>query len=196
MNGFAEEPRVTYSAKMGRAEFFAWLQTREGGRYELKDGEIVVHPGASRNHARVTGQFAFQFRSKLPREDWEITVGDFAVEIGDDIRYPDGLVERRADDGQAYGTIAPMFLVEVVSPTSAGRDLTVKANEYTSLPSLQAYIVASQDQPVMWFWQRDAGTGAFSELPIEIEGAERSIDIAALRISLPLIEIYRGIAGS
>lgn len=92
MTSFAEEPRASFSARMGKAEFFAWLKTKKVGRYELKDGEIIVHPGVSRRHHRVVGEFFFALRSRLPIKSWDIAIGNFAVEIGDDIRYPDVLV--------------------------------------------------------------------------------------------------------
>jgi Uma2 family endonuclease len=196
MSGFAEEPRAPYSARMGRAEFFAWLRTREGGRYELKDGEIIVHPGVSRNHHRVAGAFAFALRSRLQSEDWDIAIGEFAVEIGQDIRYPDVLVERRGQDGLAYSTVEPVLLIEVVSPSSAGRDLTVKAREYLGLPSLEFYIVASQDEPIVWIWRRDSISHEFPAEPLEIQGRDTELALAALAISLPLAEIYRGIGAA
>lgn len=196
MTGFAEEPRATYTARMGKADFFAWLQTKEGGRYELKDGEIVVHPGVSRNHHRVVGAFSFSLRTRLPIEDWDVAIGEFAAEIGEDIRYPDVLVERRAEDGAAYSTKEPILLVEVLSPSSAGRDLTIKAAEYTSLPTLETYIVASQDEAIVWVWQRDGETRAFPAQPEEIAGLDGVIDIPALGVTLPLAEAYRGIVGA
>ncbi|MDO9381953.1 MAG: Uma2 family endonuclease [Hyphomicrobiaceae bacterium] len=196
MTGFSEEPRATYSAHMDKAAFFAWLRAREGGRYELKNGEIIVHPGVSRNHHRVTGGFAHALRTRLQFEKWDIAIGEFAVEIRDDIRYPDVLVERRAEDGGAYSTADPVLLVEVVSPSSAGRDLSVKATEYLGLPSLEAYIVASQDEPIVWIWQRDAVTRAFAAEPVEIAGRDRTITLDALGIVLPLAEIYRGLGAA
>lgn len=196
MTGFAEEPRATYSARMGKAEFFAWLQTKEGGRCELKDGEIVVHPGVSRNHYRVAGEFANILRNRLSRQDWDVATGEFAAEIGEDIRYPDVLVERRAEDGAAYSTEVPIVLVEVLSPSSAGHDLTIKAAECTSLPSLEVYIVASQDEPIVWVWQRDGETRAFPAQPVEIAGLDGVIAIPARGVTLPLAEAYRGIVGA
>jgi Uma2 family endonuclease len=196
MTGFSEEPRAAYSAHMDKAAFFAWLRTREGGRCELKNGEIIVHPGVSRNHYAVASEFAFALRTRLPAEDWGIAIGEFAVEIGGDIRYPDVLVEQRSGDGGAYSTSEPVLLVEVVSPSSAGRDLTVKAKEYLGLPSLEAYIVASQDEPIVWIWQRDVASREFPVEPSEIAGRERAITLDALAITLPLAELYRGIGAA
>lgn len=196
MSGFAEEPRATYSAAMGKAEFFAWLQSKEGGRYELKDGEIVMHPGVSRRHHRVVGGFFYELRSRLAVEDWDVASGEFAVEIGDDIRYPDILVERRAEDGGAYSTLKPILLVEVLSPSSAGRDLAIKAAEYLGIPSLEAYVVASQDEAIVWVWQRDPMTREFPIQPVEMAGLDSLIDVSALGVFLPLAEIYRGLVGT
>lgn len=88
---------------------------------------------------------------------------------------------------------APVLIVEVLSPSSTGTDLTAKLAEYTSLPSLQAYIVASQDEPIVWVWQRDAATGAFPDKPQEVSGREAAIGVAALELSLPMADLYRGI---
>jgi Uma2 family endonuclease len=193
MAGFAEDPRASYSAFMGKAEFFAWRQTREGPRCELKDGEIVLHPGVSRNHYRVAGHWYSALRHRLTVEVWDIAAGDFAVEIGADIRFPDVVVERVVHDGDAYATQDPILLVEVLSPSSAGCDLRIKAGKYLSLPSLEAYIVASQDEPVVSVWQRDPGTWSFAAEPVEIGGRDRAVTIGALGITVPRDEIYRGI---
>ena len=121
-------------------------------------------------------------------------MSDFAVEIGEDVRYPDVLVELLSAGGpQALSSAAPVLLVEVLSPSSAARDLNVKLAEYTTLPSLQCYIVASQDEAIVWVWQRDRASGAFPRLPVEVAGIDGRIDVEGLGITLPLAEIYRGI---
>lgn len=196
MNGFAEDPRVSYSAHMGKAEFFAWLQTKEGGRYELKNGEIVVHAGVSRKHHRVVNGFARSLMSQLPAASWDVAIGEFAVEIEGDIRYPDVLVERRADDADAYSTTQAVVLIEVLSPSSSGRDFHEKLAEYIRLPALETYIVASQDEAVVWVWQRDPATRAFPAQPDEIAGPDCVISVAALGVTLPLAEVYSGLTGA
>jgi Uma2 family endonuclease len=82
--------------------------------------------------------------------------------------------------------------VEVLSPTTEEMDLNVKLSEYGALASLRAYIVASQDEARCWVWLR-AVDKSIPELPEEISGLGRSIDIAALGLTVPLEEIYRGV---
>lgn len=181
---------------MGKAEFFAWLQMHEGGRYELKNGEIVVQAGSKQQHARLSGRFLNAIARQLDLGEWLAVMADFAVEIENDIRYPDVVIARASPDPAALSTDAPSLIVEVLSPSSAGRDMVEKLAEYTSLPSLEAYVVASQDEAIVWVWQRDQATRTFPALPLEIAGLDGSIEIAALGVTVPLAEIYRGITGA
>jgi Uma2 family endonuclease len=115
------------------------------------------------------------------------------VEIGEDIRYPDVVVERLLGDGSGLTTTTPVLIVEVLSPSSTGRDMSVKLAEYTSLASLEVYIVASQEEPICWVWQRGGAGRNFSREPAEVAGRNASIEIVGLGISLPLAELYLGI---
>jgi Uma2 family endonuclease len=196
MTGFAEEPRASYSARMSKAEFFAWLQAKEGGRYELKNGDIVVHAGSRHQHARLSSRFLTSIARQLDMVKWLAVMADFAVEIGDDIRYPDVLVARAGSDPSALSTNAPGLIVEVLSPSSTARDMIHKLAEYASLPSLQAYIVASQDEAIVWVWHRDQDTRAFPAQPVEIAGPDGVITVTALGVTLPLAEVYRGLTGA
>ena len=193
MTGFSEDPAAPYRARLDKASFFAWLQGQEGGRYELKDGEIVMHAGSTQNHFRVASHFVAALSRRLDLDCWMVGSADFAVLIGDDVRYPDVLVARPLDEGSAMATSSPVVIIEVLSPTSSSRDLNVKLAEYTSLASLECYIVASQDEPIVWIWQRAADTREFPKLATEIAGAAAKITIPSLALSLPLAEIYRGI---
>ena len=61
-----------------------------------------------------------------------------------------------------------------------------------SLAALEGYIVASQDEARCWVWHRGPDR-QFAQLPEEILGSERVIDVPALGVSIPVADIYRGI---
>lgn len=195
MTGFSEDPGAPYQARLSKADFLAWLKQQDGGRFELKDGRIVMHAGSTKRHARLTARFIGLLDRMLDPEIWAVGTADLAVEIGEDIRYPDVVVERLLDDGSEVTTTAPVLIVEVLSPSSVGRDMTLKLAEYTRIASLEAYIVASPDQPIVWLWQRLGEARAFPEAPAEIAGRDSAIAIPALGLSLPLDALYRGIGG-
>lgn len=191
MTGFAED-NVPYAAPMTKAEFLRWVQRQER-RHEFVAGRAVMHAGSTKRHNWLAQNFAFLLRAQLSAEDWAIGFADVAVGVGHDIRYPDVLVEKHQGVGRDLVSEAPIVIVEVLSPSSVGTDMTEKLAEYTSLASLQAYIVASQDEAIVWLWQRDAVSAAFPAKPQEIAGREAAIGVAALNLSLPMAELYRGI---
>lgn len=192
MTGFADNKQQDYEAPLDKAAFLRWAEGREG-RYELKGGRVVMMTGGSKNHARITMRIAARLVNALAQDTWAVTTADLAVEIGPDVRYPDVLVERLDNEGRSLSTTSPVLIVEVLSPSSIGTDMSSKAAEYMSLASLQAYVVASQDEPIVWVWQRDPETGTFPRHPAEIAGRDKSLEIAPLAIALPLAEIFRGI---
>ena len=106
-------------------------------------------------------------------------------------RYPDVLVEAVNPDLKGRTSETPIFIGEVLSPSSIPVDMRQKAAEYATLASLQTYAVFSQDEPTVWVWQRDES--GLPEKPTRLEGREARLDIPALETSLPLADIYRGI---
>ena len=193
MTGFAEDPGPPFEAKFDKAAFLQWVQTQER-RFELKDGRVIMQAGGTKRHVRLIGSITSALITRLDRALWAVAPCDQAVEIGEDIRYPDVVVERLLDDGRSQTTEVPVVLVEVLSPSSVGTDMTVKLAEYTSLASLEAYIVFSQDAPLCWVWQRAGEARDFPLKPFEVRGSDSVIEILGLGVALPSAEIYRGIA--
>jgi len=175
---------------MDKPAFLAWAEGREG-RFELVKGRIVMMTGGSRAHALIIGNVYAALRSRLDLKQWSI-FADFGVDGGPDtLRYPDILVEAAGGDPKGCTTPAPIFIAEILSPSSVATDLGDKAAEYLRLPSLAAYLVHSQDEPKAWLWVR--GVTGFPPGPQVIEGKDAAIRIAALGVDLPLADIYAGV---
>lgn len=175
---------------LDKSAFLRWAEGREG-HFELKGNRVVMMTGGTRNHARITSQIAVALSARLDLDRWAVTTADLAVEIGEDVRYPDVLVEARDAEGDALSTTRPILVVEVLSPSSLALDLNVKAREYMSLESLECYIVAAQDEPRVWVWQRTGPDRRFPDTPQEIVGREASIAVPALGIEIQLADVYR-----
>lgn len=181
--------------KLDKDAFLTWVQGREG-RFELQESMVVMMTGASRNHWLLTKRFLRALDRRLDDDSWNVGASDLAVVTGGDVRYPDVLVEPTGGEGTDLASRNPKLIVEVLSPSTLTLDLTTKSAQYTALPSLEAYIVASQDEPHVWVWQRpssDRKDRPFPRAPEEIVGFEGSISLTAFDIALPLSEIYRGI---
>jgi Uma2 family endonuclease len=171
--------------------FLGWVQEQQG-RYELKDGAIRMMTGATRGHVRLLFRMVRALATKLDESVWFVGSNDLAVRIGENIRYPDIVVEPAGGDDADLVARAPALIVEVLSPSSLHIDMREKVDEYLSLPSLAAYIVASQDEPRLWVWLRGED-GAFPKHPEPVAGADKTVTVKALGLSLALGEIYAGI---
>ena len=193
MNGFAEDDAPVYEPPVSKAAFLHWVQ-RQDRRHELKSGQAITQAGTTKRHNWICINFIKALTSQLDADQWAVEMADVAVEIGDDIRYLDVLVEQRSGDGSDLNTDKPVLLMEVLSPSSTGIGMTVKLAEYTQLATLEAYIVASQDEPIVWTWQRDAKTGVCPPKPQEFAGRDAVCNVSGLSISLHLGDLYREIA--
>ena len=186
-----------FDKKLTKAEFFRWVQGREG-HFELSGGRIVQQmTGGTVRHFDLAEAIADVIKSKIDRNAWGITTGGPGVAVAAEIagvttRYPDVVVRPL---GRVVPTALeidnPILLVEVLSPSSVTVDLVIKLREYLSIPSLAAYIVASQDEPRLTVWLRGADR-TFPQLPIEFEDAKDQFTIAALGLTVVLGDCYRG----
>ena len=177
------------------------MELEEGYFYELINGIIVKKQAPSPQHQKAVSQLVTIFNNFV----LEKQLGDVypsPIDVFFDkhnITQPDVLFIRKdrqfiiTKDGiQGH----PNLVVEVLSPSSVSRDMTEKLAEYTSLTALDAYIVASQEEPIVWLWQRLGEDRLFPAQPVEIRGRDKAIDLEALKISLPLAELYRPVAKS
>ena len=179
--------------RMDKATFLRWIQTQER-TYELIEGRVVMQDTGTRDHRDVALAFYDVLRPRLSRQAWSMSLGQLSVEIGDEVRVADVMVEPAGLARKEIVTDQAVLLVEILSPSTKGADFNAKRKLYASLPSLEVYIVASQDEPRLWVWQRaqDAAR-AFPETPVEIGDDAARIELAHFGVTLTLADIYRHI---
>lgn len=143
-------------------EFVAWSQTqpKEAGRFELWDGQIVVKHGAAGEMNAERSQHwkmkAAIYRALYTAFKASGLAGDVVID-GASVRLPSNrLVE---PDVLVYlgPELAPDVIVvpdpivvcEVLSPATAKFDMSLKLEGYFGLLSIQHYIVADPDKPLL-----------------------------------------------
>lgn len=102
-------------------------------------------------------------------------------------RYPDFVVARQSDLTDKYLITKPVLLIEVSSEGSYERDRFDKFREYTSLDSLQYYLIVHQEKMVVEFFSRREG--ASWDIQIFIEPEEK-VNLSLFGASMTLAEIY------
>ncbi len=186
-----------FAQRMSKAEFLRWVQGREG-RYELSGGRVMQQmTGETVLHFDLADAIAYVLKSKIDRGRWCVTVGGPGVAIPEPVakvttRYPDVVVRGIGASPTALEIDNPVVLFEVLSPSSVTLDLVIKPREYKSIPSLDTYIVASQDEPRLTIWQRKTQR-AFSDLPTELSDPTDEVRLGVLGCAVTLAELYRGV---
>ena len=96
---------------------------------------------------------------------------------------PTFVVDRVSSGLEDLACEAPIFIAEVLSPSTAGLDFTAKLQEYTAIASVQTYLICSQDEPRAWVWARQSD-GSWPKLPTELAGREGAIPLGGLDVEL------------
>ena len=175
-------------------EFYAFTDARpDGEKWELLEGVPVLNASPSRLHQRIIKNLTFVLAA-IERESevsWEVLPG-LGVRVSETNRpEPDVLIlpkHGQSADPQGRDRNDIVVAFEILSPSTADRDLRWKRTAYTSLPSLTHYVVIAQDAVDIVVFAREAG---FAEQ--RLRSLDQSLELPALGISLPLAEIYRDI---
>lgn len=134
-------------------EYLEWCRAHPDGRYELVAGEIVAMAPERLAHLRTKARVWEALKNaiaaaKLPCE----ALPDGAtVRIDDITAYePDALVHCEAGlSSDAIEVPAPVIVVEVLSPSTGGRDAGAKLEDYFRVPSVVHYLIVKTERPAV-----------------------------------------------
>ena len=131
-----------------------YLNTPEGERYELLDGELILLPTPNMAHQTVRGNLGT--RMYMYAEDGElgrVFFVPFDIVFSDsDVAQPDILFVSKARDRIiTYDNVkgAPELLVEIISPFSAKRDWNDKRELYARHGVIEYWII-DPDHKAVW----------------------------------------------
>jgi len=174
-------------------EYFSFTDTRpDNEKWELIDGEPILNASPSGLHQAILHNLdvLLGIMQLQQPQAWECTPGlgvrvsDVSLPEPDLFILPAGTIER---DPLSRETRDVLVAFEILSPSTAERDLRWKRVAYTSLPSLKYYVVVAQDAVDVVVFARETG---FTEH--RIRSLNGSVELPALGIALPLEGIYRG----
>lgn len=116
---------------------------------EYRNGQIVMMPGASREHNLIAVNVSSGLHIQLLDRACEVYTNDMRVKVRESglYTYPDVIVvcdEPRFEDGHFDTLLNPTVIVEVLSPSTEDYDRHGKFYSYQTLDSLQEYILVSQ----------------------------------------------------
>jgi Uma2 family endonuclease len=175
-------------------EFYAFTDARpDEEKWELIDGEPVLNASPSELHQRILKNLIISLATfeGRPGTLWEMLPG-LGVRVSDASRpEPDVLIVPaggRSSDAQGRDRSDVIVTFEILSPSTASRDLRWKRTAYSGLPTLTDYVVIAQDAVDVVVFSR---ANSFAEH--RLRSLDDSIELRSLDISVKLSEIYRNI---
>lgn len=162
-------------------------------RYEYVDGFVYAMSGASKNHARLSGNIFARLHTFLEKSPCEPYQTEVKVRASSSrYYYPDVVVtcEAGAEDPEdVYLIVNPILLVEVLSPSTSRTDKVEKFNTYQQIPGLLEYVIVAQEEmKVEIYRHRKAGDPWEGEV---FTDPDEHIFFESIGLRLSLADIYR-----
>ena len=157
--------------EMTLEEFLAWAETvpKEAGRFELWDGRVIAKRGpAGSMNAERSQHWVMKAALFVALRDAvrQAGIDAHAVPEGATVQFP-SLGRGAEPDALVYlgpavprNTLIvpePIIVCEVLSPSTAKHDMSAKLEAYFTRPSIQHYIIADPDKPLLIVHSRGQG---------------------------------------
>ena len=124
---------------------------------ELDNGVIRMMAGGTRAHARVQANLTTALMNALRGTSCRPYGSDMAVQTHDrSIRYPGITVDcgSSADAPDDLLLSDPRVVIEVLSPSTRGTDLSVKKEEYKAIPGVETVVFVDVERDALAVHQR------------------------------------------
>jgi len=117
-----------------------------GTALRIRWRRTLRHDGGSAADADIQANLTTAFRNRLRGKPCKFYGSDLKILVADNSScYPDGMVVCSPVAPNATAVRDPVFVFELLSPTTAANDRIVKAREYQATPSVKRYVMLEQD---------------------------------------------------
>ncbi|MEB3192689.1 MAG: Uma2 family endonuclease [Snowella sp.] len=176
-------------------EYRAIAETSEE-RYEYCNGEMIVMSGGTATHSAIAINSLVYLGFLLRDTDFRLYNSDLRVWITEYHcgTYTDVMAVNHEPEFNGDRTdeiLNPLFIVEVLSPSTEAYDRGDKFRKYCSIPSFCEYLVVSQTEfYVEQYFRLEKGDHWQFQTYDQLD---QIITLESLKVELPLQEIYRRI---
>lgn len=173
------------------ADQYLALEETADYRSQFYEGEIFAIAGASRRHNTVAMNTAGNLHSQLRNRSCEIYQNDMRVKVAADFyTYPDIVIvcgEPQIEQKHGENLLNPQVIIEVLSPSTERFDRGEKARLYRLMPSLEEYVLISQNEMHIEHFVRQKNGGW---LLTELSKATEILELPTISCQVDLSEIY------
>jgi Uma2 family endonuclease len=172
------------------------LERSSEEKHEYADGEIFAMSGGSLAHSTIAASIIRELGSALLGRGCRVLTSDMRVVVPSKRRfmYPDCSVvcaSPMLDDTYRDTLLNPLLLVEVLSESSEAYDRGDKFAQYRTIPSFEEYVVASQTEPRIEVFTRQAD----GSWVLRIYGSGERAVLSSIGCSLDVDRVYMDVFG-
>jgi Uma2 family endonuclease len=161
-------------------------------KHEYVAGRVYAMAGASRGHNQVAGNVFAELRSHLRGGPCQAFIADMKARLKirqqDIFYYPDVIVTCDPRDTDDYFLRFPKLIIEVLSPSTERLDRKEKFESYLTVPTLEEYVLISQEQPDVTCFRRSSAWE-----PHVVSGIEAAMHLESVDFTLPLSVVYENV---
>jgi len=161
-------------------------------RHEYLGGLVYAMAGETLAHNLISQNLLFQIRRKTKGGPYRVFISDirvnFHLRTDEYFCYPDIVVTcDKRDTGPRFVRF-PKLIIEALSESTERIDRREKFFAYTSIESLQEYVLVTQASREAIVFRRRNGWK-----PEKISGARAALRLDSLGVRIPLSAIYEGV---
>jgi len=158
-------------------------------------GLVTAMAEGSPGHAFLAMNLGGELRNGLRGKKCRVAGSDLLLQTGrkEMYVYPDVMVicgPVEAMEGRPNVVINPVFVAEVLLPSTAEDDRGAKSHEYRATPSVRQFALISQTRPLVEIHTRNEDG---SWLLTEVMGLEADCAFSSLECSVPMAALYDGV---
>jgi Uma2 family endonuclease len=172
-------------------EEYLEIERKAETKSEYYRGEMFAMSGASLEHSELAFRLNTLVGTHLRSRGCRGFTADLRIEVEAGYVYPDLSIvcgEPRLADDRFDVLLNPMVVVEILSPTTERWDRGKKSTLYRAIPSLQEFVLVSQDEPRVEVYRRGEPWTYH-----EAAGMDGTIEFASIGYTLRLRDLYSGI---
>jgi Uma2 family endonuclease len=158
-------------------------------------GEVTAMAGGTFEHGRLAGNLNGQLYGALRGRGCAVLGSDVLFETGSQemLTYPDlmvvrGPVERKL--GKRNVITNPVFVAEVLSPSTEAIDRGAKSREYRLSPSIRQYALIAENRPLVEIHTRAAAGHRWIS---EVVGLDADCAVSSLECRILMAALYEGV---
>ena len=180
---------VALRPTMTLEDFLVW-EAKQPEKYEFDGFQPVARNGGTLAHALIGSNLVIELGIRLRGRQCRAYGAGLKILVAGRVRYPDAFVACSPITPDATWLTDPVVVFEILSESTAVVDQTIKNAEYRATPSIQRYVMLSQQSISANIYERagDRWIGSLVTFP------DAMLAMPELGIELPLAALYEGLS--